>query len=289
MPGTTPVLRASAGAALIASLMLTGCASTTADSGSSVAEDCTPAHEGLTTFTEGTLTVGVPENLPYSGTEGTDATGTDVDLLKTIAAAECLDIAFVSITYANGIAMITEQHKADIITGGWYVTEERAEQVGFTSPTQYDTMGIVSADGISTVDELTEVGEVGSGVGFSWEADASALLGDNYNSYAGTVEMKQDLENGRIQAALDGYAVAVVAYADTDFIVEPSESDPRIAITEDKPIIAYPIDPDNADLSDAISELIDTYREDGTLEELLDEYDLASLMVPADVAATSIR
>lgn len=276
-----------AAGALLVSLALTSCSG--GPGGSAVAADCTPAHEGLTTFTDGTLTVGVPENLPYSGTSGTDATGADVDLLKLVAEEECLDIAFTPITYANGIAMITEQHKTDIITGGWYVTEARAEQVGFTTPTQYDAMAIISEEGLSTVDELLEAGDVGSGAGFSWEADASALLGDHYKSYPGTVEMKQDLTNGRIQAALDGYAVAVVAYEGTDFQVVPVEADPRIAVTENPPIIAYPIDPDNAELSDAISELIDGWREDGTLEDLLDEYGLADLMVPADVAATSLR
>ncbi|NHI16557.1 transporter substrate-binding domain-containing protein [Microbacterium excoecariae] len=283
----TPLLAASTLGALTLSLTLAGC--TTSAPESSVAADCEPAHEGLSTFTDGTLTVGVPENLPYSGTTGSDATGADVDVLKLVAETECLDIAFVPITYANGIAMITEQNQTDIITGGWYVTEERAEQVGFTSPTQYDAMAIISEDGIDTVDELEDAGAVGSGAGFSWEADTSALLGDNYKSYPGTVEMKQDLANGRIQAALDGYAVAVVAYADTDYQVATIQPDDRIAVTENPPIISFPIDPENSDLSDAISELIDTWREDGTLAGLLDEYGLADLMVPADVAETSLR
>jgi len=282
------ILGGAVGASVVLALALAGCSNSGAAS-SSVPDDCTPAHEGLETFTPGTLTVGVPENLPYSGTEGSDATGADVDLLKRVAEAECLDIAYVPITYANGIAMITEQHKTDIITGGWYVTEARAQQVGFTSPTQYDAMAIVSADGLSTVDELLEAGDVGSGAGFSWEADTSALLGDRYKSYPGTVEMKQDLVNGRIQAALDGYAVAKVAYGDTDFQVEAVEPDSRVGVTENPPIISYPIDPDNQELSDAISDLIDGWREDGTLAEALDAYDLADLIVPADVAATSIR
>ncbi|GAA3649804.1 transporter substrate-binding domain-containing protein [Microbacterium marinilacus] len=289
LPGARRLaLRAGAAASVALGLALAGCSSA-GPATSSVAADCTPAHDDLTTFTEGTLTVGVPENLPYSGTSGTDATGADVDLLKLVAETECLEIAYVPITYANGIAMITEQHKADVITGGWYVTEDRAKQVGFTSPTQYDAMAIVSADGISTVDELLEVGDVGSGAGFSWEADSSALLGDSYKSYPGTVEMKQDLVNGRIQASLDGYAVALIAYEGTDFEVEAVEPDSRIAVTEDPPIISYPIDPDNQALSDAVSELIDGWREDGTLADVLGEYDLADLIVPADVAATSLR
>lgn len=259
-------------------------------SGGAVADGCTPAHEGLTTFTEGTLTVGVPENLPYSKTEGNDATGLDIEVIKKVAEAECLSTTFVPITYANGVPMISEQKKTDLITGGWYVTEDRAKQVGFTTPTFYDTMGIVSADGASTVTELESIGDVASGAGFSWEADMGAVLGDKMKTYPGTIEMKQDLTNGRVQAVLDGYAVAVAAFADTDFVVEQAQPDDRIAITTEKPIIAFPVSKDNAELSDAISELIDGYREDGTLVQLLADYDLPEdLLVPADVAATSIR
>jgi polar amino acid transport system substrate-binding protein len=272
----------------LAAAALAGCASS--GGASAVSADCEPAHEGLTTYTAGTLTVGVPENLPYTQTKGTDAAGLDIDVVKKIAEAECLNLAFVPITYANGIPMISEQKKTDLITGGWYVTAERAEQVGFTAPTFYDTMGIISKDGATTVTELETIGDVGSVAGFSWEADMSEVLGDNLQTYPGTVETKQDLVSGRIQAALDGYAVATVAYADTDFTVEPAEVDERVAITTSAPIIAFPIAKENTDLSAAISELIDGYRADGTLEALLAEYDLpAELLVPADVAATSIR
>ncbi|MDQ1076097.1 MULTISPECIES: ABC transporter substrate-binding protein [Microbacterium] len=270
-------------------LALAGCAS--AAPASTVSADCTPADAGLTTFTAGTLTVGVPENPPYTETDGSGgASGIEIDIIKKLADAECLAVSYVPITYANGIPMITEQKKTDIITGGWYVTPKRAEQVGFTTPTMYDTMGVVSKDGIDTVDELETVGTVGTGTGFSWNEELAPLLGSKLQQYPGTVEMKQDLVAGRIQAALDGYAVAVAAYADTDYKVEPIQADPRVSITQTKPLIAFPVSKDNTALSDALSAFIDQYRTDGTLADLLATYKLpADLLVPADVAATSIR
>ncbi|GAA4780962.1 substrate-binding periplasmic protein [Microbacterium gilvum] len=277
-------------AAVSAVALLASCSSAGGPAATAVADGCEPVHEGLDTYTDGTLTVGVPENLPYTQTSGSDASGLEIDLVKRMADAECFAVSFVPITYANGVPMISEQKRADIITGGWYVTEARAEQVGFTSPTFYDSMGIVSADGATTVDELEEIGAVGSGAGFSWEADMSAVLGSDLKVYPGTIEMKQDLASGRIQAALDGYAVAVAAYADTDLVVEQAAEDDRIAITTEKPTIAFPVAKENTALSDALSELIDGYREDGTLAELLADYDLpADLLIPADVAAGSIR
>lgn len=281
---TTAALAGAASAALV------GCASSGSASPSSVAADCTPVDEGLTTYTAGTLTVGVPENPPYTQTSGSDASGLEIEIVRELADAECLDLAFVPITYANGIPMISEQKKTDMITGGWYVTEARAEQVGFTTPTYYDSMAIISEDGVDTVEGLETIGAVGSGAGFSWEADMSAILGNNFSNYPGTVEMKQDLQSGRIQAALDGYAVAKYAYKGTDFKVEVAQPDERVAITTSAPIAAFPIAKENTNLSDAFSALIDQFREDGTLAGLLADYDLdESLLIPADVAATSLR
>ena len=153
--------------------------------------DCTPVDDGLTTFTEGTLTVGVPENPPYTQTSGSSASGLEIDVVEKLAAAECLKLAYVPITYGNGIPMISEQKKTDIITGGWYVTQARAEKVGFTTPTYFDSMAIVSKEGLTTVEGLEDVGAVASGAGFSWEADMTQVLGGDLKTYPGTIEMKR--------------------------------------------------------------------------------------------------
>jgi polar amino acid transport system substrate-binding protein len=274
---------------IAAAVALSGCESATS-AAPPVSSNCTPKDKGLTTYTPGTLTVGVPENPPYTKTEGTSASGLEIDVVAKLAAAECLSVAYVPITYANGIPMISEQKRTDISTGGWYVTEARAKQVGYTTPTFYDTMGIVSKTGASTVSDLQSIGAVGTGTGFSWNEDMAKVLGGNVKQYPGTVEMKQDLMNGRLQASLDGYAVAVAAYKGTDFKVEPAKKDDRVAITSSQPTIAFPVAKENAALSNAFSALIDSYRTDGTLTSLLAKYDLpADLLVPAGKAATSIR
>ncbi|HAN25686.1 MAG: amino acid ABC transporter substrate-binding protein [Microbacterium sp.] len=281
------VLRTAA-AVVAAAILLTGCATTA--SSNTPSANCTPKDAGLTTFTPGTLTVGVPENPPYTKLDGTTASGEEIQIIEKLAAAECLSVAYVPITYANGIAMITSQKRTDIITGGWYVTAARAAQVGFTTPTYYDQMAIISKSGIDTVSGLETIGAVGTGTGFSWQDDVTKILGDNLKLYPGTAEMKQDLEAGRIQAALDGYAVAAAAYKGSGFEVKPAQADSRVAITTNMPIIAFPIDKDNTALSNAFSALIDQYRTDGTLASIVEADGLsASLVVPADKAATALR
>lgn len=267
----------------VSALALTACGDG-ADA-EAVGDDCTPQHEGLTTFNEGVLSVGVPENMPWTETDGDDARGVEIEILERVAEAQCLELDYIPITYGNGIPTITEQQQADLISGGWYITEERAQQVGFTVPAYYDAMGIVSEQGASSVDELEEIGAVGSGAGFAWEEEMQEILGSEMQNYPGTVEMAQDLDSGRIQAALDGYSVAVYYYQDTEFEVEMAEPDDRVSVTTDMPVAAFPVDPDNEELADAVSEIIDEYREDGTLAEILDEYELSEdLVVPADVA-----
>lgn len=271
-----------------ASLALAGCAP--ASTGSAPAADCSPAHEGLNTVKAGTLTVGVPENPPFTQTSGNDADGFEIDVVRKLAEAECLALSFVPITYGNGIPMVSTQKSIDIATGGWYVTEDRAKQVGFTTATFYDAMAIVSKSGATTVEELTAMKQVGSGSGYSWEADTEKLLGEALKSYPGPVEMKQDLENGRLDAVLEGFAPATHIYQGSDYIVEAALPDERIAITIDRPILAYPISKDNPELSDALSAQIDVLRADGTLAEILAAKNLPEdLVVPSDVAAKSIR
>ncbi len=266
---------------------LAGCSAESAVS--AVSADCVPSHD-VTTVTAGTLSVGVPENLPYTKTEGTDADGFEIALIRKLADSLCLDLAFTPITYANGIPLISQQKQLDIITGGWYVTESRAEQVGFTSPTYYDSMAIISVDGIDTISGLESIGSVGSVAGFAWESDMIGILGDDLKTYPSTIETKADMVSGRLVAALDGFAVANYAYSDTDYTVEVAQPDDRVAITTEAPVIAFPVSRDNVELSDALSELIDGFREDGTLAAILVDWDLPeTLVIPADAAATSIR
>lgn len=273
-------------------LVLSACTEASpSNSAAAPSSNCTPATSGLQTISQGFLTVGVPDNPPFTqnATDGS-ASGLEIDVLKKLAEKECLGLRYVQITYGNGIPMITEQRRVDLISGGWYVTEARNKQVGFTSPTYYDAMAIISKEGWDTVTQLEQAGQVGSGSGFSWQDDMTKVLGSKMRNYPGTTEMKQDLLAGRLQAALDGYGVAVFAYKGTDFKVEMAKQDPRIAITKDKPISAFPMDKQNRALNDALSKQIDAMRADGTLASILKTHELdEALVVPADRAKTALR
>lgn len=249
--------------------------------------DCTPATAGLTTVKEGALTVGVPENFPYSETVGTDdAVGMDVDILRKVAELECLTPVFVPSSYANGVPMIAEQKSIDIAVSGWYPTEERAKKVDFTSPVFYDSFAIISEDGLTEVSSLEGAGQTGVVAGHAWEEDMTKVLGGEINSYPSPIEIKQDLIAGRLVAGLESYAVAKTVYADTDFTVEIAQPDDRVKVTTDPPVTAFPMSKENPDLTAAVTKHIDAFRADGTLAEIVQAYDLSpDIVVNAERAA----
>lgn len=269
---------------LMASAAVVGCSAAPTESEASTSASCSPAAD-LTTITPGTLTVGVTDVPPFaSNVTGGGAEGIDIDILNHIADALCLKISYVAATYANSIPLISEQGAIDLTSGDWYPTTARAEVVDFTSPTYYDAMGIVSASGASTVEALTTIGTVGTVAGYLWEEDLKNLLGDNLQTYQSSYELAQDLENGRLQAAIDSYGVSANVYADTDFKVVMSEADDRVEATIEKAQSAFPITKGNTSLQEALNEQIELMREDGTMVSIVEAAGLSGdVVVPAGV------
>jgi polar amino acid transport system substrate-binding protein len=113
-----------AGAAcLVLGLTLTGCGSS---SGSSpAAADCTPAHAGLEPVNAGKLTVGTPVTPPYVLKNGGEITGVDAEIIKEIAALECLEVDWQEVTFAAGMQSL-QSGRVDTSMGGIYRTAERA-------------------------------------------------------------------------------------------------------------------------------------------------------------------
>ena len=93
--------------------------------GSAQAQECKPAHS-FKTVEEGTITVAVVTYAPFSfinkdGTLG----GVDGDIVKAIAKRECLKVKPVATDPSAAIQYILTG-RADLSTGDWYRTAERA-------------------------------------------------------------------------------------------------------------------------------------------------------------------
>jgi polar amino acid transport system substrate-binding protein len=265
----------------VAGAGLVGCSS---DSGSSTRSDCTPKHSDISTVASGTFTVGVTDLPPFSqNVSGGDPTGLDIDIVKKIADMECLDIEFKEATYANSIPMISQQQAIDVTTGAWYPTAERNEVVDFAGPMYTDSMSIVSKTGIKSVSELESLDSVGTVDGYLWTEDLKTLLGDKLKTYQSSVELQQDILNGRLDAGVDSYGTQVYEYKDqSGYQVEITEADDRVIASVEPAQTVLPLKKGNDSLKTALDEDLESMREDGTLADLIEGAGLdPSIVVPA--------
>ena len=256
------------GLGALGSLGLSACSS---GGGSSVAADCTPAHADLRTVAKGSLTFGVIDAPPFTANvTGGGAEGLDVDIVKELAKRECLDVRYVSTTIASGIPMISQQKSVDLMGGALYAVAKRAQVVDFVGPLYYDKMSIASRTGVGTISGLESLGSVGTVDGMMWIPQLKEVLGDKLRTYPSSVELSQDLLNGRLDAAIDSYATSVYYYkSDQGITVTISEPDERVAVTTETPQTIFPISKDATGLRDALNEDAVAMRTDGTLKGIL--------------------
>lgn len=240
---------------------------------STVAEDCTPAHT-FDTVEEGVLTVGVYDLPPYISTTGEGGmSGIDAELVREVAALECLEVKAVSAEAAAQIPGV-QNGRLDVAVGDWYRTEARAEVVNISDPLYLDDMGIISADGVDTVSGL-EGRTVGTVDGYLWVEDLKTLLGDDLKLYPSATNLQQDLKAGRIDIGIDSYGSAVQTLEGDDSLqIAKAQPDPRVAASEQPAQSGWPLPKDNQALLDAINADIATLHENGTIEKVLTDHGL---------------
>ena len=215
-------------------LLLSGIAGALLSAQVASAQDCTPKHE-LTTIQPGALTVAVTTYAPYSYVDEAGVMkGIDGDIAAEIAKRECLQVKPVAVDPAAAIQYVLSG-QADISTGDWYRTAERAKVMNLSAPLYTDQMGIYSKEGFEKVSDL-EGKRVGTVQGYLWVADLKALLGSSLKLYPNSVNLQQDLSAGRLDVAIDGYSTGVVAKqkgALKDIKVMIAAPDPRVKATKE--------------------------------------------------------
>jgi polar amino acid transport system substrate-binding protein len=254
-------LRKSLGLALLAAALGT----TTA-----FAQECKPAHK-FTTVAPGKLTVAIYEYPPFT-TVGTDGTigGVDSEIAKKFAAENCLTVVPAVVDPAATVQYVLSG-KADVATGDWYRTAERAKVMGLSYPTYLDQMGIYSKAGLSTVESL--IGKkVGTVSGFLWVAELQKLLGSNLSLYPNPVALAQDLAAGRIEAGVDSFATGAYAQKKGGYagiVIKVAEPDPRVQSSIEAAQANIIYSKANTDFGKALDDTIETMHKNGQLAELL--------------------
>ncbi|PLS31742.1 amino acid ABC transporter substrate-binding protein [Bifidobacterium margollesii] len=275
----TRKVMAAACAALMSVTALAACGSSSSSS-SGAKEGCTPLVSNITTIKSGTLTVGVIDQPPYSSYNGGNPEGMDIDFIKEIADANCLNVEWQQASFANAMQAISSG-QVDTATGDINVTAKRMQAVDFPASIYLEGVGYASKKGvdIKSIDDIDAKGikTIGIGDGYGWLEDMQKVFGDKVKTYPSSVEMKQDLEAGRVDMIMEAYGTAVDEFKGNDnIVVEYANKNPdkRINSLVEPPEVSYPYTKGNTSLGDAMTKGIQKIIKDGKVKTTLKKYGL---------------
>ena len=252
--------------ALAAAMIVAGCGDDDdeGDSGGGTA-----ASEDLGTLEEGELLVGT--DAPYPpfeiGTpEEPDFGGYDIDVMNAIGEELGLEVTYQNTGFA-AIFRDTANGLFDTAAAASTITNAREKTVDFSDPyyeAQQALLVPVDSD-IASVDDLD--GEiVGAQDGTTGEAYAEEETG---------ASEVRGLPQGpdAINALVTGQVAAVII--DQPVAADAVDEDDSLEVAEEIPtdeLYGFAVAPDNDTLREAINEALTTLKEDGTIDDLYEQY-----------------
>lgn len=255
------------------------------DSGSSAApsgsgttgSDATSAAYDL--VTPGVLTVGsISDGSPnaFIDTSG-NFTGFDVELLRAMGTTMGLDVQFTAIDFSNLLPSIVNG-QFDVGAAGVSITDGRKETVDFTNSIYFAFLGIIAKDGeqYTSFDQLKGKTVV----------VANGTIQDEYaTSQLGLEPIRFPDQTAAFQAIMSGQGDAYLAPFGTGgkFLDQYPDSGLAMVYSQlnSRNTIAYAVAKANPELTVALDEALDTAIEDGTWQELVDEF-YPDAEIPAD-------
>ncbi len=265
-------LRAAAVAIALTALALAGCAS----GGTAGGDASAPADDGYITPGKLTIATGEPAYFPYV-IDDDPSSGEGFEAAIAYAVAEELgfaaeDVEWVRTTFDAAIAPGPKTFDFNIQQ--YTITDERKENVDFSSPYYAASQAVVSiegsaAEGVTTLDGLKDL-VLGAMVGSTSaqtidEVVAPTTPAQLYNS---NEDAKAALEAGQIDGLVLDLPTAYYAtgvYIENSFIVGEL---PTAGIPDEWGLVLAKDSPLTADVTAAV----DALRENGTLEAITDEW-----------------
>lgn len=240
-----------------------------AETEASAEEAEAPAEDAaeVTTVTDGVLTMGTNATFPpYEYYDGDDVVGIDAEIAAKLAEKLGMKLEIVDMDFSSIITAV-QTGKIDVGVAGMTVTEERLQNVDFT--TSYATgvqVVIVKEDSdIATVDDLD-----GKLIGVQEGTTGHIYCSDDYGeenviAYNNGATAVQALQQGKVDCVVIDKQPALsfveanegLKILDTEYVVE----DYAIAVSKD-----------NTALKDALNAALEEMIADGTVQEILDQY-----------------
>ena len=269
-------------AMLMCAMCFVGCGKTEADNTTAASDDTNVSTEDTTTASEETEAPEVKKTLtmatnaefpPYEYHEGDQVVGIDAEIAQAIAEKLGLTLRIEDMEFDSIISSI-KGGKADVGLAGMTVTDERLEEVNFS--TSYATgvqVIIVREDSdITSVDDLFAEGAnhiIGvqlttTGDLYTTDDIEKAGLGtiDRYNKGADAV---MALKNGQVDCVvIDNEPAKAFVEANEGLKILDTEY-----VTED---YAIAMSKDNDALQQAVNQALEELIADGTVQSILDKY-----------------
>ncbi|TFI42507.1 amino acid ABC transporter substrate-binding protein [Rhodococcus sp. 1R11] len=233
-----------------------------------VSADCVPAHQ-FSTIADGTLTVATYDLPPFSKMERGEITGVEGEIVKTIAAKECLTITPNAVA-AAAIIPTVQAGRADLAVGDWYRTAAREEVISFSDPLYIDQMALISKEGYTKISDL-QGKTVGTVDGYLWVDDMKQYLGDSLKVYPSSLNMNQDLQAGRIDVGIDSFGSGALNNKDSDIKVSVAEPFDGVAASQEGAQAGLPVQKSNPELLAALNADLAEMHANGDIARILTE------------------
>ncbi|WP_240647608.1 ABC transporter permease subunit [Paenibacillus nanensis] len=224
------------------------------------------ADSSPNTGEKGTIVMGTsPDYPPYENVDAKsngEIVGMDIDIAKAIAAKLGYKLEFAPMDF-NGLIAALQTKRVDFVMSAMSVTEERKQNVDFSS-TYYVARNTIVSRESEPIDNIEELSGkiVGTQLGSTQDEFAETLEGVELKKLNRIPDLIQELKTGRINAAIveDAVAVEMVA-SNPDLKVSylPAGS------SEDGYAIAFPKD---SELLASFNEALEEMKANGQLEEI---------------------
>ncbi len=266
-------------AALLATTVLVGltaCGSNTNSANTNSQVENTNDEEAIVEKTtlekikeNGVLTVGNSPDYPPFETIDDDGNiiGFDIDLINAVGEKLGVEVEIKEMSF-DTIVEAVKGEQVDVGCSGFSITPERLESVDFSEPYLEGGQVIVTykGSGIEAAEDLNGE-QVAVGIGSTCEEAAETIDGAEVMSLDGFAEGFVMLQNQAIKATVADITVAQDYIAQNDNLVIVGEP-----LTVEKTAVV--IRKGNEDLVAEISKAITELKEDGTIDQLKEKWDV---------------
>jgi polar amino acid transport system substrate-binding protein len=250
----------------VALLALTACGS---DDSTSEGSDGGGETASLPVVSEGSLTVcsDIPYP-PFEVQEDGEYTGFDLDLMGEIASGLDLELEVKDTGFdALQSGLTLNSNQCDVAASAMTITDEREENLDFTDP-YYDSeqsLLVPEDSDIASIDDLggKKVGVQQGTTGKNY-TEENAPSDTEVVSFPSDGEMYQAIKAGQVDALLQDLPVNVEHEREGGFtIVEQYDTGEQYG---------FAVKQDNTEVLDAINEQLAEIRDNGTYQEIYDQY-----------------